>query len=133
MNIKEFAGKFIKAQEQAWHNGNFDALEKLEDPKIVIHFIALNQEVTGFEAHKQIIIGYRQAAPGVRVDWKYVTGDGNVFSVIFNTSGSKFTGTVPGFPPPTGKEIISSSLFVCRLNKGMIVEAWSYGTITGLT
>jgi predicted ester cyclase len=48
-------------------------------------------------------------------------------------SGSKFTGQVPGFPPPTGKEVTVNSLFVLRLNKGKIVEGWSNGTIMGLS
>jgi predicted ester cyclase len=133
MSIKEFAEKFIKAEEEAFLTGNCDALEKLEDPKIVFHFFALNQELAGFQAHKQYILGMRQGVPGIRAEWKYITGEGNLFSALFKTSGAKFTGTVPGFPPPTGKEIISSSLFVFRLNKGKIVEAWSNGTITGLT
>jgi predicted ester cyclase len=133
MSIKDFAEKFIKAEYEAFHEGNFNALEKLEDPRIVFHFFALNQELAGFEAHKQYILGLRQCAPGVRVEWKYITGEGNLFSALFKTSGAKFTGTVPGFPQPTGKEIVASSLFVFRLNKGKIVEAWSNGTITGLS
>jgi len=75
----------------------------------------------------------RQAAPGLRIEWKYITGEGNLFALSFKTSGAKFTGTVPGFPPPTGKEVTVYSLFVFRLKKGKIVEAWSNGTITGLT
>ncbi len=133
MNIKDFAEKFIKAEEEAFLTGNCDALEKLEDPKIVFHFFALNQELAGFEAHKQYILGMRQAAPGIRAEWKYITGEGNLFTALFKTSGAKFTGTVPGFPPPTGKEVIVSSLFVFRLKSGKVVEAWSNGTITGLS
>lgn len=133
MNIKKFAEKFIKAEDEAFQKGDFNALGKLEDPKIVFHFFALNQELAGFEAHKQYILGMRQGVPGIRAEWKYITGEGNLFSALFKTSGAKFTGNVPGFPPPTGKQVIASSLFVFRLNKGKIIEAWSNGTITGLT
>ena len=133
MDIKDFAEKFIKAEEEAFHEAKFDTLEEVEDPNVIYHLLAVNQEVTGFEAHKQYILGMRQAAPGVRIKFTYLTGDGNVFSLLFTSSGSKFTGTAPGFPPPTGKEIVASSLFVFRLSNGRIVEAWSNGTIAGLT
>jgi predicted ester cyclase len=133
MSIREFGEQFIKAEKEAFLTGNCDLLEKLEDPKIVFHFFALNQELTGFEAHKQYISGLRQAAPGIRAEWKYITGDGNVFSALFTTSGAKFTGKASGFPPPTGKEVVVSSLFIFKLDKGKIVEVWSNGTIMGLT
>jgi predicted ester cyclase len=133
MNIKDFAEKFIKAEDEAFQKGDFTALAKLEDPKIVFHMFAVNQELMGFEADKQYIIGVKQAAPGCRPNWKYLTGEGNLFVLSLKMSGAKFTGTVPGFPPPTGKEVIASSLWIFQVNKGRIVEAWSNGTITGLT
>jgi predicted ester cyclase len=133
MNIKDFAEKFIKAEEEAIHEGKFDALEKLEDAKVVYHFMRSDTETVGWEAHKNIILGMRQRTPGIRVEWKYLTGEGNLFALSFKASGAKFTGTTPGSPPPTGKEVTSNSLFVLRVHKGKIAESWSNGTITGIT
>jgi predicted ester cyclase len=133
MNTKDFAEKLIKAWYEAFHEGKFDMLEKLDDPKIVYHLMALNQEIVGFEADKQYIIGMCQAAPGARIELKYLTGEGNLFALEFKTSGSKFTGNVTGFPPPTGKEITAHTLIVFRLKNGKVAEVWSNGTITGLT
>ena len=133
MSIKDFAEKFIKAEDEAFLTGNFDTLEKLEDPKLIFHMFSVNQELSGFEAHKQYIIGMKQAAPGIRPDWHYLAGEGNLFALLLKISGVKFTGQVPGWPPPTGKEIIVSSLWIFRINKGKIVEAWSNGTVSGLT
>jgi len=45
MSIKDFAEKFIKAEEEAFHEGNFDALKKLEDPNVIYHELGLGQEV----------------------------------------------------------------------------------------
>lgn len=133
MTIKDFAEKFIKAEEEAFRTGNFDALEKLEDPKLTFHMFAVDQELSGFEAHKQYIIGMKQAVPGIYPDWQYLASDGNLFILLLKMSGVKFTGQVPGWPPPTGKDIIVSSLWVFRINKGRIVEAWSNGSVSGLT
>jgi len=133
MSIKDVADKFIKAEYEAFHEGKFDALEKLEDPHVTYHLIAMGQDTEGWEAHKQYIQAIRQMAPGVRINWKYLTGEGNLFSLLFTTSGAKFTGQAPGFPPPTGKEMIVNSLFLFRLKDGKIAEAWSNGTVSGLT
>ena len=133
MNIKEFAEKFIKAEYEAFHEGKFESLQKLEDPDVTYHQLSLGVELKGFEAHKQQISSLRQAAPGVRIEFEYVTGDGNVFSAIFKTAGARFTGEAPGLPPPTGKELTAHSLYVFRLNKGRLAEVWSIGTVTGLT
>ncbi|OGO31237.1 MAG: hypothetical protein A2Z29_09375 [Chloroflexi bacterium RBG_16_56_11] len=133
MSIKEFAEKFIKAEDDAFLTGNFDALEKLEDPKVIFHLFAIDQEISGWEAHKQYIIGMKQAAPGIRPDWQYLTGEGKLFTLLLKMSGARFTGQVPGWPPPTDKEITVSSLWIFRLNKGKIVEGWSNGSVSGLT
>ena len=81
--------------------GKFEALEKLEDPNLVFHIYALDQELKGFEAHKQYILALQQACPGIFPDWRYVTGDGNLFTLLLKMSGARFTGQAPGFPPPS--------------------------------
>jgi len=57
MSIKEFAAKFCKAEEDAWQNENFDALEALEDPNVVYHIGEM--DIIGFEAHKRDIMTQR--------------------------------------------------------------------------
>ena len=133
MSVKEFAEEYIKAEYEAWHEGAFDSLQRLEQPDVAYRLIAIGQETVGWEAHKQYIQGVRQLAPGIRIQWEYLTGDGNIFAMLFKTSGARFTGQMPGWPPPTGKEITVNSLFVFRLKDGKIAEVWSNGTITGLT
>jgi predicted ester cyclase len=132
MDIKEFAGKFIKAENEAWEKGNFKPLEALEDPNVVYHLMALGQETAGFEAHKQYITTARKALSNLRQEWKYLTGEGNLFALFYKSRGV-FTGEMPGFPPPTGKEVTTDGLFLFRLKKGKLVEAWSWSTFTGLT
>lgn len=66
MDIKEFAQKFIEAENDAFQNGNFDKLEKLESPDMVHHYMEFDQELVGHEAHKQFIVAVRQAASDVQ-------------------------------------------------------------------
>jgi len=130
MSIKEFADKFIKAENEAWLKGNFDALEALEDPNVVYHMPS-SQDVVGWEAHKQYILTGRQTISDLRQEWKYLTGEGNLFALSYKSRGI-LTGERPGFPPPTGKEITSDALFVLRLEEDRIVEAWVNGSFKGL-
>ena len=131
MSIRDFADKFIKAEDQAWQKGDFSALEKLEDENVVYHTPPIPDQV-GREAHKQYILGTRLAVSKLHQDWEYITGDGNVFALSYNMS-AVWTGQIPGMPPPTGKEITNNSLFVFLLKDGKIKEAWSRGSMTGLT
>lgn len=129
MNIKEFAEKFIKAEDEAWLNGNFDALEKMEDSKVVYYMPPPMPDVVGFEAHKQYILGNRQLSSGLRQEWHYLTGEGNLFALSYKATG-QFTGQVPGLPPTVGKNFINNFLFLLRLNKGKVVEVWANGNMT---
>jgi predicted ester cyclase len=129
MDIKEFAGKFIKAENEAWEKGNFKPLEALEDPNVVYHLMALGQETAGFEAHKQYITTARKALSNLRQEWKYLTGEGNLFALSYKLRGI-FTGEIPGMPIPKGKEFTTDPLLLYRLKKGKIAEVWMNGSIT---
>jgi hypothetical protein len=127
MNIKDFAGKYIKAQEEAWQKSNFDALEKLEDPSVIYHIPPM-PDVVGFEAHKQYILGSKQLISGGRNEFKYITGDGNLFALSYKATG-RFTGQVPGLPPTTDKNYVTDYLFLLQLKKGKVAEVWTNGTL----
>ncbi|HEY98506.1 MAG TPA: ester cyclase [Dehalococcoidia bacterium] len=129
MDIKVFARKFIEAEDEAWKNRNFNPLEALETPDVAYHIPPV-QESKGWEAHKQYIQIARQAVSDLHQEWEYVTGDGNVFSLLYKARGL-FTGEIPGMPPPTGKEVTSDYLFVFQLENGKIAEAWARGSATG--
>ncbi len=131
MNIKDFAEKFIKAENEAFQKGNFEPLKAIEDPNIVYH-ASVFPEMVGHEAHKQFILGISQAFSNMQREYKYLVGDGNLFALSFKMTGT-FTGQIPGFPPPTGKEVTTNSLILYHLKKEKIYEAWMNGTMTGLT
>jgi predicted ester cyclase len=131
MNIKDVAQKYMKAQTEAWLEGKVDAFDELEAPNVLYHFQPPNPDRTGLEGHKQTLVALHRALTNVKIDWKYLAGEGNLFAVSYSARGI-FTGEIPGSPPPTGKEITVDEMVVCRLNKGKIVEAWMAGATTGI-
>ena len=128
MDIKEFAEKFIKAEDEAWQNGNFDDLEALEDPGIVYHVSPL-PDMVGWEAHKQYIQTNRQIISGIQQNWKYLAGEGNLFALSYKSSGTT-AAEIPTMNIPKGKKIATDYLFVLQVKNGRITEVWSNGTMT---
>jgi hypothetical protein len=133
MSIKDFAEEYIKAYCDAFVTGNCDALERLEDPKIVHHSVRRGQDgVVGWEAHKSAILGMRQAIPGILPELRYLTGEGSLFAVSYKARG-KFTGRAPGWSTPTGEQVVLDYFYLCREDGGRVAEAWYSGTATGLS
>jgi hypothetical protein len=128
MSVKEFAEKFIEAQDEAFFNDNINALLDLEEPDVVIH-LQQGVEIVGWEGHEQLILGIRKAVSNFHHEWKYLTGEGNIF-VLSRKAGGKIIGEIPGFKMPIGEEYIADSLMVFRLEKEKIVEAWENGSFT---
>ncbi len=128
MDIKEFADTFIRAEEDAFQKGDFSALSKLEDPNVIYHMGALG-DMVGHEAHRKDILGSRQACSDIKQEWKYLTGEGNIFALSYKAR-ARVTGEKPGYPIPIGKTLASDYLFVIQVNNGKIVEAWAGGNLT---
>ena len=130
MNIKKFAEKFIKAEDEAWLKGNFKPLEALEDPKVIYHFILMGQEIIGYEAHKQQILDFKAGFSSLKQVWKYLTGEGNLFALSY-ISNYISNGKIPSLPPAGGK-LSGNSIFLFRLKNRKIIEAWVNGTMKGI-
>jgi hypothetical protein len=126
MNIKDFAEKLIKATVEAMVNGNVDLLEKLEDSQVVYHMPG-GKDRLGYEAHKRDILVLKSAISNLKMDMKYIAGEGNVFALSFKSTG-RFVSEIPTRPLPVGKNFLDDYLFFYRLNKNMIVEVWINGT-----
>ncbi len=129
MNIKDFAEKFIKAEDEATQKGNFEPLKALEDPNVVYHMSTLG-DLVGHERHKQNLMDGRQAFSEIKMEWKYLTGEGNLFALSLKERLIS-RGNVPGMPP-AGKAALTDSLFLFRLKHGKIIEAWNNGSWKGV-
>jgi hypothetical protein len=128
MNIKDFAEKFTKAEEEAWKKGNFKPLEALEDPSVVYH-VSPFPDIVGFEAHKQYIQGSVQTSSDLRQEFKYLVGDGNLFALIYKSSG-RLINEIPGLNIPKGENYTTDYLCLFRLKGDKVAEAWMNGSFT---
>jgi hypothetical protein len=122
MNIKDFAEKGFRAEDEAFQSGNFEPLKALEDPNVVYHYIS-SGDMVGHEGHKQQIIRSRQLHSDYKQEWQYLTGEGNLYAVSYKGS-FRVTGQQPGSTIPAGKKALTNALVVLRVKKGRIVEGW---------
>jgi hypothetical protein len=131
MDIKEFAEKFIKAENDAFQRGDFTTLAKLEDPNVVYHMYHLGRDIIGHEAHKQDIIDSQQGVSFNKMEFQYLTGEGSVFALSLKTN-ARITGENPRSPTPmpVGKNASGSYLAIFRVKNGRIVESWANGSRT---
>ena len=131
MSAKEFAEKAIKVWDEAWLKGNVDALDEVEDSDVVYHLTPPLPDVVGREAHKQFITAAQKAFSNIKIDIKYLTGEGDLVAFLYHGT-ENFTGEFPGLPPGKGQEVVADELWLFRLKNGKIIEGWMYGTTTGL-
>jgi hypothetical protein len=129
MNIKDFAEKFIKAEDEVWKHGNFAQLEKLEAPNIVIHMSPPFQDIVGWQAHKGYLENSLKSVTDVIQEWKYLTGDGKVFSLNYKSS-SKYPNGRQDMGIPAGATTTADFVWVFRVDSGKVVEAWLNGSFS---
>jgi predicted ester cyclase len=129
--IKGFAEKLIQAETEALIGGNLSSLEALFDTNVITHHPPFADTV-GWEATREMFEKLRRANPDIKIELKYLVGEGNLLVLSFKSRGT-FTGKVEGWPPPTGKEITEDALQLFRLENGRIAEVWTHATVKGLT
>ena len=124
MSIREFADRFFKAEIEYCEKGNLDALEALEDPNVVFHMPS--QDRAGRD--KQALLRMRQNVTDLRIEMKYLTGEGNLFAASWKVRFIQ-TRENPDRPETigkVGKEATVEALMVFRLENGKIIEVWDW-------
>jgi hypothetical protein len=113
-DIERFARTFIEAEKLAWEQGEFDALQALEDPDVVFQNID-GTVIRGLEAHKQAIMDTKRSFGGAKIkqEWRYLMGEGNMFAVsyVWTIGPLQLRGIAVG-----------------RLKDGKLVEEWGAGS-----
>ena len=108
-DLEKFADMFIQAEEMAWQQGDFTALQAIEDPDIFFHELNLR----GFESHKKYIVDARKNVSGLHQEWQYLTGDGNLFAMSYKSTGEY-----------NGQNVKTEALMLFRRNTGKITDVW---------
>lgn len=131
MSIKEFKAKYRQAVEEAYYKGNFDPLDELYLPGVIIHQAPF-PDTNGLEEYKNSILMNRQAFTDIHFNWEEMLGEGNAMA-FRATWHMKHTGVSPKIPiSPTGKEIVMKAGLFIYLRDGKIAEVFEYKDYLGL-
>ncbi len=131
MSTKELIEKCILAEEDAWCNGDVEALDGVYDPDIVLHVYPF-PDVKGLQACKQRILDRRPAYSNIHFEFKERFIEGNNGAIRY-TMFVKHTGTSPSFPvPPTGKELVLNGCVILRIKNDKIIEQFEYDDYLGV-
>ena len=125
MDIKDFGLTFIEAEKQAFKQGNFDALNAIQDPDVVYHWGG-GRDMAGREAHQQDILEYRKRTSKHIQEWNYVAGDGDV-CVLSIKERMTFAKEFPAILAPAGSTVEFDAFFVLRRENDKVAEAWIKG------
>jgi len=116
--------------EEVWNRGNLDAVDTYIAEDYVERDSAGTDEFHGPEGYKRSVENYRAAFPDltVTIEESIVVGDRIVMR-------QRFTGTHEGTfmgIEPTGDEIESTSMLICRIENDRIAETWVETDTLGL-
>ena len=117
IDLHKFATRFIKAEDMAWQQGNFTALQAIEDPNITFHGL----DVQGWQAHKQYIMDARRNFAGIQQEWHYLTGDGSLFALSYKA-----------YTMVNNEKMETNALMLFQIGNGRVTDVWLNMNTTSL-
>lgn len=130
MSVKELESRIQLAGEEAWIEGNVDALSEVYADDYVSHKPPF-PDTSGLEAVKQSIAVTRLAYSDIQATYDEWIAEGDTIAYRY-TMRMKHTGTSPALPiPPTGKEVVLQGCIVVHVKDGKVIEEWEYSDYLG--
>lgn len=106
--------------EQAWNDGDLDALDEIVDESYVRH--TLFGDLVGVQAWKDRIAELRAAFPDFRTVFDETVTDGERLAARFTASGTH-TGEYMGFAP-SSKVLTFNGMVMAHYKDGKLTEEW---------
>lgn len=122
--------RFERHTQETWNEGNLDALDKFLADDYVEHDPSVEDEFQGRETYRKNVRNFRSAFPDLTVTNEDVLVDGDKL-VARQTFGGTHRGEFMGIEP-TGKEVESTSIVICRFENDRIAETWVTTDVFGL-
>jgi steroid delta-isomerase-like uncharacterized protein len=109
--------------DDAFNQGRIEVLDEILAPRIISHDPAEPADIQGIEAHKERVLGYREAMPDMQVRLEDIIATDEYAITRWTVSGTN-TGELAGMPP-TGRSIEITGMSIDRFDaNGRIVETW---------
>jgi steroid delta-isomerase-like uncharacterized protein len=130
MTPEEMRAKVLRACDEAYNKGNFDALDEINAADVVWHNPP-GPDIEGLEAYKQMMKGLRNALSGFQFTIDQHIAEGDTGAIRWTIRGTH-TGQLLNLPvPPTGKQVTMNGVLMTRLVNDKAVEHWNYSDMLG--
>ncbi|TMK69023.1 MAG: ester cyclase [Actinobacteria bacterium] len=116
--------------DEAYNDGRLDVVDELFVPDAVVHDPALQHDVAGVNAIKEMIGGFRRAFPDFVVLVDDQVAEGDRVALRWTARGTH-QGDLWGIAA-TGKEITITGTSLYRFAIGRIAESWTNWDTIGL-
>jgi predicted ester cyclase len=122
--------------DEVWNKGNYEYLDEIYSPDFRIHILWYNlaaggpAEAQGIEPAKQVIRGWRDGFPDIRVTVEDQVAEGDLVASR-HLSVATHTREFQGFEP-TGRTAEMTGTTLTRISDGKIVEAWTSWDVLGM-
>jgi steroid delta-isomerase-like uncharacterized protein len=116
--------------EEAFNNGNLDAIDELVTPTVISHDAAIPEDIVGVARVKEVTAGYRAAFPDLTFKIEQQIGDGDLVATQWTARGTQ-EGELMGIPP-SGKQATVTGITIDRFEDGRIAESWTNWDTLGL-
>jgi predicted ester cyclase len=112
--VRSFWGSFNQERD--------DQIDRYYAPEIVC-YMGINEPLRGIEVNKQNLAGFRAGFSNIRFTVQDMLAEGDKVTARL-TFSMKHTSEFQGIPP-TGTEVMGSTIEICRIANGRIVEQWT--------
>lgn len=130
MTIEELKNRIRQAGEQAWMEGNLDALDEVYSDELIARRPPL-PEIIGLAATKKYIADTCNAYSNIQIIFDEMIGQGDSIAYRY-TWRAKHTGQSASLPiPPTGKQITLTGCVFVHLQNGRVVEEIDHSDYLG--
>lgn len=122
MSVEENKALVERWNEEIWNKGNVAAADELLTADFVFNYPFPGLE-PNLEGYKQTVGGFHAVFQNMKITVNDTIAEGD--KVVLRWSGqSTHAGEFMGIPP-TGKEVVTTGITICRVEGGKIAEEWT--------
>ena len=123
--------KFLRVVNEAWNNGNLDALDELHAADYTEHHAPF-PDVKGLDAFKQMVAGARTTYPDFHITIHELIQEGDRLAARWSWTGTHLGQTRQLAIPPTGKQITLTGSQILHIEDNKLIEGWQFADDLGL-
>lgn len=123
---EELKARFLRVVDDAWNNGNLEALDELHADRYVEHLIPSAPDIDGLDAFRQLVAHTRTAYPDFHITIHEMVVEDDKMAARWTWTGTHSAQTPIHTIPPTGKHVTVNGFHFFHTQQGKLIEGWQF-------